>query len=141
MIIGTINYSEIFVWLTGVSVVAFVLSLIIFPLIIARLPADYFIRPSKRPSHRSLQYYSFKLLKNLLGLIFVIIGVIMLFIPGQGILTLILGISLTDFPGKAQLQERIIRMPRVARSLNWLRHRAKRPPFTLPESTPGGKRA
>lgn len=127
------DYSEILFWLAGVSVAAFFISLLILPLVIIRLPVDYFTRTATR-SRGSIRHMPLKVLKNLIGGLFILTGFILLFLPGQGILTIILGISLTDFPGKRRLQARIIRTPRVSRSLNWLRHRAGRAPFTLPEA-------
>ena len=45
----------------------------------------------------------------------------MLFTPGQGILTLLLGISLADIPGKRALEQRMIRQPRILYIVNQLR--------------------
>jgi hypothetical protein len=126
------DYSEILLWLAGTSLAAFLVSLLIFPLVIIRLPVDYFTRAARSSNH-SLRRLPLKVVKNLIGGLFILTGFILLFLPGQGILTMILGISLTDFPGKRRLQARIIRTPRVSRSLNWLRHRAGRAPFILPE--------
>jgi hypothetical protein len=45
----------------------------------------------------------------------------MLFIPGQGLLTMLLGIVCLDFPGKRALERRIVAHPPVFRALNWIR--------------------
>jgi hypothetical protein len=118
--------------LAGISLAAFVISLILLPLIIIRLPEDYFVRMRSKSVQLSPQRLALKFLKNLLGVLLLLVGIVMLFIPGQGILTMLFGISLMDFPGKRRLQIRIVRMPRVNRSLNWLREKADQPHFVLP---------
>jgi hypothetical protein len=112
---------------------AFVLSILILPLVIIQLPEDYFVKKPKPPAQRSALGLCVKFLINGLGGLFIFAGFVMLFIPGQGILTILFGISLTDFPGKRRLQNKIVRVPRVHRSLDWLRKKAKRPAFLLPE--------
>jgi hypothetical protein len=44
-------------------------------------------------------------------------------VPGQGILTILLGIMLLDFPGKRDLEYRLVSQPRVFNTINKLRHR------------------
>jgi hypothetical protein len=124
--------------LAGISFVASVVSLIVLPLIIIRLPKDYFIRAQPPMIQRSPGSLALKLLKDLLGIFLILAGFVMLFIPGQGILTMLFGITLMDFPGKHRLQGKLMAVPRVHRSLNWLRAFAKRPPFSM-DSTCGGK--
>jgi hypothetical protein len=130
------EHTEIILWLTGISLGAFVISILLFPFIIIRLPEDFFVRPPPAPASLSPIRLTLKILKNCLGIFFVLVGLIMLFIPGQGVLTMLFGVSLTDFPGKRHLEHRIIRLPRVYRSLNWLRARAERPPYILPKNSP-----
>jgi hypothetical protein len=72
-------------------------------------------------------------LKNLLGLLFLLSGLVMLFIPGQGILTILLGLSLLDFPGKPEIQLRLLRMPKVQKLIQWIRKKAKQPPLLIPD--------
>jgi len=128
------DYSEAILWIAGVSLTAFFVSILALPLVIIRLPGDFFVRAPPIARRLSPLRLCLKLLKNALGLIFFVAGSIMLFIPGQGILTMLFGISLTDFPGKRRLEAKIVRLPRVHRSLNWLRKKAERPPFILPKN-------
>ena len=44
-------------------------------------------------------------LRNAVGLVLVTAGLAMLVLPGQGIITLLVGIILMDFPGKHRLVE------------------------------------
>ena len=72
------------------------------------------------------------LLKNLLGAVLVALGVVMLFTPGQGILTLLAGLLLMNFPGKYRLECWLVQRPGVLRGMNWLRERHGEPPFESP---------
>ena len=69
--------------------------------------------------------------KNALGYIFIVAGIVMLALPGQGILAILIGIMLLNFPGKFRLERWIITRRPVIRSINWLRRRAKHAPLVL----------
>jgi hypothetical protein len=128
-----IEHTDSILLIAGMSFAAFILTLILLPIVIIRLPADFFCRYHKKGIQLSPIRLAFRLLKNLLGYFLLLTGILMLFVPGQGILTMLFGISLMDFPGKHRLQIKIVTNPRVARSLNWLRKKADHPPFELPE--------
>jgi len=121
------------VLLAGASLAVFFLSIIVLPLILIRLPADYFVRKPHLPEGHPVIRIILKVIKNIFGLLLLALGFIMLFIPGQGILTMLFGIALMDFPGKWRLQGRIARTPKVHRSLDWLRQKTDRPLFILPD--------
>lgn len=130
-----IAQNEEWIALLGIfSIIAFVASLFLVPLIIINLPVDYFTRPSKARS-RSLFGTLLHVGKNLLGVLFLIIGFLMLVLPGQGLLTLLLGLSLIDFPSKRLIQIKLIRMHAVSRSIKWMRRKANRAPLQLPDIT------
>ena len=67
--------------------------------------------------------------KNLLGWLLIVMGLVMLFTPGQGVLSLLLGVCLVDLPGKRTLERKIIERPTVLRVVNAMRARAGRPPL------------
>jgi len=122
-------------WLAAASLVTFVGTLIVVPWLVVRIPPDYFV-PSKRnptpwadrqPVIRALLLIG----KNLLGYVFVLVGIAMLVLPGQGILTIVVGVMLLNFPGKYRLERLVVRFRPVLRSINWLRRRAKRRPLVL----------
>jgi H+/Cl- antiporter ClcA len=71
--------------------------------------------------------------KNLAGVVMFLLGVIMALpgVPGQGILTMIIALTLIDFPGKHELERRLIGRPWVLRKLNAIRHRFHRPPLEV----------
>ena len=65
--------------------------------------------------------------KNLLGIIFVIAGIMMLALPGQGLLTIIIGLVLMDFPGKYHAERWVISRHSILRTTNWIRKKAGKP--------------
>lgn len=119
------------------SVITFVGSLIVIPIIISRLPNDYFLLNGQHSlMNRGRKVGSFflnKLLKNLLGVIFILAGIAMLILPGQGILTILIGLGITSFPGKEKLEQKLIKNKKVFNSLNWIRKRGKVDPFLYPK--------
>ncbi len=117
--------------LGGISVVAFVASLILVPLVVISLPSDFFTRPGRAMPRTPLRL-ALHALKNVLGGCFVLAGIVMLVLPGQGILALLLGFSLIDFPAKRRIQLKLISRPHVYRSIAWIRHKANRPDLEIP---------
>jgi hypothetical protein len=118
------------------SVFTFVASIAVVTFVLVKLPANYFHSSHAREflvaRHPVLRVLGI-LAKNLLGLLLVFFGVIMSLpgVPGQGVLTILLGIMLLDFPGKRSLEARIVSRPRVFRALNALRARFDKPPLML----------
>lgn len=126
---------EALLWsLTVISVVMFVGTLFLMPVLIARLPADYFVRRPVRdwPGRRPAVHVLLVLLKNVLGAVLLTAGLAMLVLPGQGLLTMLVGILLLDFPGKRRLERWLIRHKPLLRAANWIRARRGRPPLELP---------
>jgi hypothetical protein len=127
-------------WLVGMgvaSVVMFVGSLVLIPIMVVRMRADYFIHPrSDRAalagSHPALRWMLLGL-KNLMGFVLLVLGLAMLVGPGQGILTILVSLSLLNFPGKRRLEMQLLRVPGLLSAINRLRQRAGRDPVVLPE--------
>ena len=71
------------------------------------------------------------IVKNVVGAVFLLAGLAMLFLPGQGILTMLIGISLLDFPGKRKLEAKIVGQHTVLQALNAMRAKFDKPPLTL----------
>lgn len=119
---------------SGVSVVIFLVSLIVIPLLIVRLPADYFVRedvrfwPELQPGLRIALLGA----KNLLGGILLLGGFAMLVLPGQGLLTILVAIMLLNFPGKRRLERWLIRQRAIHRLINWIRAKRRRQALQLP---------
>lgn len=108
-------------------------SLLATPWVLARLPANYFSRPPLvKP--RSVRRLCTSVLKTVLGTLMILTGIAMMFTPGPGLVCLVLGMALCEFPGKHHLLKQLIRRPSVFSTLNWLRRKASKPPFVLPAS-------
>lgn len=141
-----IDWAQLLWLATGLSVMAIVATAVAIPWVVSRLPDDYFSRDARAVWRRSapepLLAVVGGLLKNLLGAVLVLLGIIMLFTPGQGLLTILIGLMLLNFPGKYRLERWLVLRPGVLRALNWLRRRHGRRPFQRPvdeTSQPHGK--
>ena len=119
--------------ISGASLVG---SIFLCALVIAYLPCDYF--RSKRRANRIRQpvlWGGLIFLKNLVAIILIIVGIILIPLPGQGVLTVLIGIVISDIPGKRKLERRIIRSPSILSALNHIRSRFNRPLLVLDEPT------
>ena len=67
------------------------------------------------------------------GVLLIALGVLMSLpgVPGQGLLTIFIGLVLVDFPGKRTVERKIVSLPGVIRGMNRLRTRFGKPPVTL----------
>ncbi|HBD11734.1 MAG TPA: hypothetical protein DCZ13_06270 [Porticoccaceae bacterium] len=128
-------HQDVFTWLAICSALTFVISLAILPFLVARIPENYFLHEKREPAPYKKSHPAIRLtaliLKNTLGLTLLMGGFIMLFIPGQGLLTIAMGLLLMDYPGKFQLEQRVAQNPKVLHGLNWLRERANAPPLRV----------
>ncbi len=129
------NHEGLLLWLTLASAIGLIASLVLIPWILIQIPSDYFSH-EKRQKHQWRNYppiirLALLLMKNILGVIFIISGIIMLFTPGQGIITIIIGIILADFPSKYKIERWIINNPAILRSINQLRAKAKQNPLEV----------
>jgi UPF0716 family protein affecting phage T7 exclusion len=76
-------------------------------------------------------FYVFTITRNVLWALFVLMGIFMLVLPGQGLVTLFVGIMLIDFPKKRLFLLWMIRKRSIYKSLNWARKCAHRAPLML----------
>ena len=131
-----LDWQQLLLWASGLSLLAVGASIAGVPWVITRLPSDYFSRPERvvwrASSDEPVIALIVTALKNLLGLLLITLGIIMLVTPGQGILTLLIGLLLMNFPGKYQLERWLVMRPGVLGALNWLRKRSGQPPFDPP---------
>jgi hypothetical protein len=120
------------------------LSFVVGVLVIVGLPADYFVRPRPRggfwQSHGVVRLFLLAA-KNLAGLLLLLVGFVaaLPLVPGPGILFMLIGIGLLDFPGKRALELRLLRQRRVLDSVNRLRARFGRPPVLTSERRSAGR--
>ncbi len=120
-------HKTIFVVLMVFSAISFFGTLAAVPILLIRLPADYFAPDRRRPrvaADRPIRRFLFLMLKNIAGIIIIAAGVAMLVLPGQGVLTILAGLMLLDFPGKYRIERRLIMQPKILRAVNQLRRRA-----------------
>jgi hypothetical protein len=119
--------------IVGISMLMLLGTLALTPWMIARLPQDYFHNPHHQPlealQDRPWMRYPLLFLKNLVGFFFLLVGFALLFLPGQGLLTLVLAMVLIDFPGKFALKSRLIRIPRLHKAINHFRKTHGKPLF------------
>ena len=134
------TYKELLGWIVLASIAILVVSAISLPWLVAWIPEDYFagdIRPpSKFAKHHPAIRLSLFIIRNLFGLLLIVAGIAMLFVPGQGLLTIAAGILLVDFPNKHQVERRIVQNEKVWKSINWLRNKAKAKPLIRPVVQP-----
>jgi len=121
--------------LSGAASVAGMLAL---PALVGRLPADALSRPPVPWVERVRARPWTALGRNLLGVSLIGLGLALLVLPGQGVLTLLLGLGLTDLPGRDAAVRGLARRAPVARALQALRRRAGAPPL---RGIPGGSTA
>ncbi len=135
---------------TAASVVYF----IVISYLITQLDTRYFVRNKmvrkKRPSkkiivkkisgdkasktpHLTLMNSSVSLVVNIakiiVGVFLLVCGVVMLVLPGQGLITIVIGLSLIPFPGKNKIEQKLLSRKSVRSSLNWIRIKANKAPF------------
>ena len=119
-----------------IFVVTFAVTTAIAALIIVKLPVDYFHPSNEREfwvnRHRVLRWAGL-VGKNVGGALLVLVGILMSLpgIPGPGIVTILLGIMLLDFPGKRGLELKLVRRRQVRRALDGVRERFGKPPLLL----------
>ena len=123
------------------SAVTFLTSIVAVPWFLVRIPARYFTAThhahpwaDRHPFMRAALVVG----KNLLGVVLLAVGFALLFLPGQGILTILAGVVLVDFPGKHRVLLWTISRPAVLASVNWIREKAKREPLVMPAESSTG---
>lgn len=121
--------SWVFVVLAVASGVLALASALLVPVLLVRLPPDYFLRPRRS---RPLAVH---VLRNVLGGVLVALGLALLVLPGQGVLTILFGLALLDVPFKRRALRRLLCQRNVRSAVQKLRARAGRPPLLVPDRT------
>ena len=120
----------------GLFLLSFAISILAVGMVIIKIPADYFssqYAAELMPGKPWLMRWSALILKNLLGVILILIGIALSVpgIPGQGILTILVGLILLDIPGKRPTEVRIIRRPSILKTVNNLRAKFNKLPLII----------
>jgi hypothetical protein len=134
-VLGLITWQSVLIGAL-LFVITFSISLAIVAFIMVKIPPDYFHKDHPRdlwsdrsPAIRYLGIFG----KNLLGVVLVLLGIVLSIpgVPGQGFLTILLGVMLLDFPGKRKLERKIVCRPQVRETINKLRQRFGKPELVL----------
>lgn len=121
--------------ISALSILTFFGSVIVLRILIVRMPHNYFEgrrpAPNRWANRHPVVRMTVLVVKNMLGLVLVAFGIILLFTPGQGILSILMGLSLLNIPGKRAVERRLVGNPVVLRALNHVRARAGRLPLIV----------
>jgi len=120
-----LSHENLVFWSLLISAITFVGTLLIVPALVCRIPVDYFSHTRREPTawveHHPIIRMVLLLAKNLFGYVVILMGIAMLVLPGQGLLTIIIGLMLINFPGKYHLERWLVSRKPILRSANWLR--------------------
>ncbi|MDQ3635331.1 MAG: hypothetical protein M3405_12615 [Acidobacteriota bacterium] len=120
----------------GIFLFSFVLSFLAIGIVMVKIPADYFSTNYKQRFMPDKVWYvrwSVVIIKNVFGVFLIILGLLLSLpgVPGQGILTILLGLIMIDIPGKRPLEAKIIKRPTILSAVNKLRKRYDKPELIL----------
>ena len=120
----------------SIFVGSFLINLAIVSIILIKLPANHFSKSRKtkfwsgpRPAVHAAKVIG----KNIAGVLLVALGIVLSLpgVPGQGLLTILLGVMLLDFPGRDRLEQKLLSKPSIVNTINRLRGRFGKPPLEL----------
>lgn len=123
-------------WGAIFSFLTVILPLTIGPVVLSRLPADYFgpHRDAERAvSRHPYLRFALSLVRNVLGAALVLFGLVLTVLPGQGIITVLAGLTLMDFRAKRRWIRRVLRRRPVRTSVDWMRRKMGSEPFLIEE--------
>lgn len=110
------------------------LNIFVIAVVFIKIPPHYFsshYQDDFLPNARWITRWGAVIAKNLAGLAMILIGIVQLVGPGQGILSILTGLILLDIPGKRPLEARIIERPTILAAVNKLRAKYNRPPLEI----------
>ena len=127
------DYYDFFFWLGIVSSMIFIVSLLSIGWLVSLIPNDYFInrKESKFKLNYPITWIISSIVKNIFGYVLICGGILMLVLPGQGLITIFIGLMLSNYPGKYFIEKKIIAMPKILRTINWLRKKSNEPPLIM----------
>ncbi len=127
------NYKSLIFLLSFISLVIFIFSLLSIKWLVSLIPSDYFIekKPSKFKSKYPLIWLISMIVKNLIGYVLIVGGILMLVLPGQGLFTIFIGLIMSNYPGKYFIERKFIAIPSVLRTINWLRKKSNQNPLRI----------
>jgi|TARA_A100000164_G_scaffold64260_1_gene52953 hypothetical protein len=101
--------------------------------LVALIPSDYFLNKTNSTfkSTYPLIWIITIVVKNIIGYTLIIGGILMLVLPGQGLFTILIGLMLSNYPGKYFIERKFIAIPSILRTINWLRKKSNSPPIEI----------
>lgn len=131
------EHNSLLWWVTAFSVFTFLISLVVLPVLAARIPADYFTREIRPPSRYARLHPVWRavllVIKNVLAGALMLAGVVMLILPGNGILAIAIALLMMDLPGKYKIERWMIMRSPVRKSINWVRGKTGHKPLVIPD--------
>lgn len=116
--------------LGAASVAMFVATMVAVPVFLVKIREDYFTRPKgKHP-------LPIKILRTVLGLALIGLGLAMIVLPGQGVLTILVGLSVLDLRIKDRMITKILCNSKVHGAIDRLRRKAGKRPLEVPGAAP-----
>ena len=132
---ANLTWNEILLFV-GLFLGSLVFSFLCIGIVMVKIPENYFSSHYQQdfmPGSRWFVRWGAVILKNLFGVFLICLGVVLSLpgVPGQGILTILLGLIMLDIPGKRPLEAQIIKRPAVLSAINDLRARYNKPPLVM----------
>ena len=119
-------------WGAAIFVVSLVVTAVLLKVFVLRLEPDYFtISREELKRRRANTSSAGRIVKNVVGVLLIAGGLVMLVLPGQGVLTVLIGLLMTDFPGKRALEKKIVKRPKILRMLNRMREKKGKEPLRV----------
>src|SRR6185503_19212328 len=113
----------------------FFVNLGIVSVVLVKLPKDHFRSDkSNRVTGSNATIRVLKVIgKNVAGWLLIALGIVLSLpgVPGQGLLTVLLGLMLVDFRGKDRLEQKLLSRPGIINTINRLRGRFGKPALEL----------
>jgi len=134
-LLASITWTQVLLGV-GLFLASLALSFGAIAIVMIKIPANYFSTHYKHdflPGSPFIVRWGAVIAKNIFGVFLILLGLALSLpgVPGQGILTILLGLIMLDIPGKRPLEARIIKRPAVLSAINKLRARYSKPPLEL----------
>ena len=120
----------------GLFLLSLAFSFASIAVVMVKIPANYFSPHYVQdflPNSPWIVRWGAVVAKNLFGIFLIGLGIILSLpgIPGQGFLTILLGLIMLDIPGKRPLEARIIKRPSILSAINNFRAKYNKPPLVM----------
>lgn len=129
-------YQSILPWLPLLSIsglIMAIVSVIALPWVVVRMPADYFVTVRQAKYDRSALGWLVWLLRNSLATVLLFVGLLLLVLPGQGLLMILIALGVSTSRHKYSIERSIISRKAVFKTVNWIRKRFQRNPIIHPD--------